>query len=144
MTSTQESGKRFLYRQIPWLTSLQSTLTAKKSMKMKSSADKIYYNFSQENSKSTNIQNPHRPYRRFKVAPDNYFVLVLLWSSNSKWDFEHYLCLFSVSIAFNMVIIPIRSTRTLKPVTYRFFYISIQHVCRLGNLQSLSNFNQNL
>ena len=45
--------KTFL--QIPWLTSLPSTLTAKKSMKMKFSADKIYYNFSQENSKFTNM-----------------------------------------------------------------------------------------
>ena len=33
---------------------------------MKLSADKIYYNFSQENPKSTNIQNPHTPYRDFK------------------------------------------------------------------------------
>ena len=64
--STQESGKRFSYRQIPGLTSLLSTLTAKKFMKMKFSADKIYYNFSQESPKSTNIQNPHRPYRHFK------------------------------------------------------------------------------
>ena len=35
-------------------------------MKMKFSANKIYYNFSQENPKSANIQNPHRPYRHFK------------------------------------------------------------------------------
>ena len=40
---------------IPGLTSLPSTLTAKKSMKMKFSVDKIYYNFSQENSKITNM-----------------------------------------------------------------------------------------
>ena len=33
---------------------------------MKFSANKIYYNFSQENPKSTNIQNPHRPYKHFK------------------------------------------------------------------------------
>ena len=41
--------------QFPGLTSLPSTLTAKKSMKMKFSADKIYYNFCQENSKITNM-----------------------------------------------------------------------------------------
>ena len=41
--------------QIPGLTSLPSTLIAKKSIKMKFLADKIYYNFSQENSKITNI-----------------------------------------------------------------------------------------
>ena len=64
--STQESGKRFSYRQIPGLTSLLSTLTAKKFMKMKISADKIYYNFFQENPKSTNVQNPHKPCRHFK------------------------------------------------------------------------------
>ena len=53
--STQESVKRFSYRQIPGLTSLPSTLTAKTSMKMKISSDKIYYNFSQENPRITNI-----------------------------------------------------------------------------------------
>ena len=37
--------KEFSYRQIPGLTSLPSTSTAKKSMKMKFSADKIYYLF---------------------------------------------------------------------------------------------------
>ena len=41
--------------QIPGLTSLPSTLTAKKSMKMKFSANKIYYNLFQENPKITNI-----------------------------------------------------------------------------------------
>ena len=51
------SVKRFSYRQIPWLTSLPSTLTAKKSMTMKFSADKIYYNFSQENSKKLFVVN---------------------------------------------------------------------------------------
>ena len=40
---------------IPAMTSLPSTLTAKKSMKMTFSSDKIYYNFSQENPKITNI-----------------------------------------------------------------------------------------
>ena len=48
--------KRFSYRQIPWFTSFASALTAKKSMKMKFSADKIHYNFSQENQKITNVQ----------------------------------------------------------------------------------------
>ena len=47
--------KRFSYTQIPAMTSLPSTLTAKKSMKIKFSADKIYYNFSQENPKITNM-----------------------------------------------------------------------------------------
>ena len=47
--------KQFSYRQIPGLTSLPSSLTAKTSMKMKCSADKIYYNFFQENSKITNM-----------------------------------------------------------------------------------------
>ena len=42
----QESVKRFSYRQIPWVTSFPSTLTAKKSMKMTFSTDKIHYNFS--------------------------------------------------------------------------------------------------
>ena len=44
---TMVSVKRFSYRQIPWLTSFPSTLTAKKSMKMKYSADNIHYNFSE-------------------------------------------------------------------------------------------------
>ena len=51
MTSAQVSVKRFSYRQISWLTSIPSTLTVKKSMKMKFSADKMHYNFSQENPK---------------------------------------------------------------------------------------------
>ena len=55
LTSTKVYVKRFSYRQIPWLTSLPSTLTAKKSMKMKFSVDKIYYNFSRGNSKITNM-----------------------------------------------------------------------------------------
>ena len=37
--------------QIPTMTSLPSTLTAKKSKKITFSSDKIYYNFSQENPK---------------------------------------------------------------------------------------------
>ena len=47
--------KEVSYREIPAMTSLPSTLTAKKSMKMTFSSDKIYYNFSQENPKITNI-----------------------------------------------------------------------------------------
>ena len=58
--------KEFSYRQIPGLTSLPSTLTAKKSMKMKFLANKIYYNFFQENPKITNMENSHRRYRHFK------------------------------------------------------------------------------
>ena len=50
-----ETVKRFSYREIPAMTSLPSTLTAKKSMKMTFSSDKVYYNFSQENPKITNI-----------------------------------------------------------------------------------------
>ena len=52
VTPPQESGKRFLlnlYRQIPGMMSLPSNLTAEKTVEMKFSADKIYYNFSQEN-----------------------------------------------------------------------------------------------
>ena len=45
MTSTKVSVYMKTSLQIPWLTSLPSTLTAKKSMKLKFSADKIYYNF---------------------------------------------------------------------------------------------------
>ena len=41
--------------QIPAMKSLPSTLTARKSMNMIFSSDKIYYNFSQENPKITNI-----------------------------------------------------------------------------------------
>ena len=41
--------------QIPGLMSLPSALIAKTSMKMKFSADKIYYNFFQENPKITNM-----------------------------------------------------------------------------------------
>ena len=50
--------------QIPAMTSLPSTLTAKKSMKMTFSSDKIYYNFSQENPKITNIS--HKRHTSFK------------------------------------------------------------------------------
>ena len=41
--------------QIPGLTSLPSTLTAKKSMKIEFSADKIYYNFFHENPNNANM-----------------------------------------------------------------------------------------
>ena len=55
MTSTQESVYMKTSLQIPGLTSFPSVLTAKNSMNMKFSADKINYNFSQENSKITNV-----------------------------------------------------------------------------------------
>ena len=55
VTSNRESVKRFSCREIPNLTSLPSTLTAKKYMKTTFSSDKIYYNFSQENPKITDI-----------------------------------------------------------------------------------------
>ena len=55
VTSTQEYVQRFSYRQIPGLTSYPSTLTAKKSMKMNFSADKIYCNFSHEYPKISNM-----------------------------------------------------------------------------------------
>ena len=55
VTSNRESVKRFSCREIPDLTSLPSTLTTKKYMKMTFSSDKIYYNFSQENPKITDI-----------------------------------------------------------------------------------------
>ena len=45
MTSTKVSVYMKTSLQIPWLTSLPSTLIAKKSMNLKFSADKIYYNF---------------------------------------------------------------------------------------------------
>ena len=41
--------------QIPAMTSLPSTLTAKKSMKMTFLSNKIFYNFPQENPKIANI-----------------------------------------------------------------------------------------
>ena len=47
VTSTQESVYMKTSLQIPGLTSFPSTLTAKRSMKMTFSSDKIYYNFSQ-------------------------------------------------------------------------------------------------
>ena len=40
-------------------------------MKMKISADKIYYNFFQENPKIINIKNPHRCYMHFKTIREN-------------------------------------------------------------------------
>ena len=45
----------FRYEQIPTVTSLQPTLIAKKSAKIRFSTDKIYYNFSQEYPKITNM-----------------------------------------------------------------------------------------
>ena len=45
VTSTQESVYMKISLQIPGLTLFPSTLTAKKSMKMTFSSDKIYYNF---------------------------------------------------------------------------------------------------
>ena len=55
VTSNRESVKRFSCREIPNLTSLPSTLTAKKYMKTTFSSDKIYYNFSEGNPKITDI-----------------------------------------------------------------------------------------
>ena len=51
MTSNQEYVYMKTSAQIPGLTSLPLTLTAKKSSKIKFSADKIYYNFSHEHPK---------------------------------------------------------------------------------------------
>ena len=45
----------FRYRQIPTITSHPSTSTAKKSAKIKFSADKIYVNFPKEYPKITNM-----------------------------------------------------------------------------------------
>ena len=53
--SQRQSVKRFSYREIPAMTSLPSSLTSKKSTKMTFSSDKMYYIFSQENPKITNI-----------------------------------------------------------------------------------------
>ena len=55
MTSTKVSAQMKTSSQIPFLTSFPSALTAKKSMKMKFSVDKINYNFSQENPKIINV-----------------------------------------------------------------------------------------
>ena len=51
MTSNQESVYMKTLAQIPGLTSLPLTLAAKKSLKIKVSADKIYCNFSHEHPK---------------------------------------------------------------------------------------------
>ena len=53
MTSNQESVYMKTLAQIHGLTSLPLTLTAKKSLKI--SAGKIYYNFSQEHAKISNM-----------------------------------------------------------------------------------------
>ena len=55
MTSNQESVYMKTLAQIPGLTSLPLTLTAKKSLKIKFSADKIHYNFSHEHPKISNM-----------------------------------------------------------------------------------------
>ena len=60
-----ESVKRLSCRKIPDLTSLPSTVTAKKYTKTTFSSDKIYYNFSEENPKITDILNPHGRYIHF-------------------------------------------------------------------------------
>ena len=55
VTSNRESLYMKTSSQIPDLTSLPSTLAAKKYMKTTFSSDKIYYNFSQKNPKITDI-----------------------------------------------------------------------------------------
>ena len=55
VTSNRESLYMKTSSQIPDLTSLPSTLTAKKSMKTTFLSNKIYYNFSQKNPKITDI-----------------------------------------------------------------------------------------
>ena len=55
VTSNPESLYMKTSSQTPNLTSLPSTLAAKKSMKTTFSSDKIYYNFSQKNPKITSI-----------------------------------------------------------------------------------------
>ena len=55
MTSNQESVYMKTLAQIPGLTSLPLTLAAKKSLKIKVSADKIYCNFSHEHPKISNM-----------------------------------------------------------------------------------------
>ena len=67
MTSNQESVYMKTPAQIPMLTSLPLTLTAKKSLNITFSADKIYYNFSHEHPKISNMQNTQTPDRHFNV-----------------------------------------------------------------------------
>ena len=55
ITSNQESVDMKTSAQISGLTSRPLTLTAKKSSKIKFSADKIYYNFSHEHPKISNM-----------------------------------------------------------------------------------------
>ena len=55
MTSNQESVYMKTSAHIPGLTSLPLTLTAKKSPKIKFLADKIYFNFSHEHPKISNM-----------------------------------------------------------------------------------------
>ena len=55
MTSNQESVYMKTPAQFPGLTSLPLNLTAKKSLKIKLTADKIYYNCSHEHPKIPNM-----------------------------------------------------------------------------------------
>ena len=55
MTSNHESVYMKTTPQIPGLTSLPLILTAKKSLKIKLLADKIYHNFSHEHPKISNM-----------------------------------------------------------------------------------------
>ena len=73
--SERESVKRFSCRQVLTLTSLQSALIAKKSMKMKCSADKKYYNFSHEDPK---IRSEDRPSTPSPPSPPSPFSVVCL------------------------------------------------------------------
>ena len=63
VTSNRESLDMKTSSQIPDLTSLPSTLTAKKSMKTTFSSDKIYYNFFSEKSKDCrHLKSPQTLY----------------------------------------------------------------------------------
>ena len=55
MTSNQESVYMKTFAHIPGLMSLPLILTAKKSSKIKFSADEIYYDFSLEHPKIPNM-----------------------------------------------------------------------------------------
>ena len=55
MTSNQESVYLKTTAQIPGLRSLPLTLTAKKVIEINFSAEKIYYNFSDQHPKISNI-----------------------------------------------------------------------------------------
>ena len=75
--STQGSVYIKISFQIPGVDVTSINLAAKKSMKMKFSANKIYYTFSLENPKSRNIQNPYRPYRHFNIVNVQQYLLIL-------------------------------------------------------------------